>query len=141
MKHPLQDERVKLEVLRQHEQAFWILYFGLFLDLAYRQFILNEPAWRMLDLVSLFFGVIVFLAVKGVTAGLLIDMPSLKSIIPVAVLCTIISVVINLIMNRNNISPFELMIDGIAFFIPFTALFLLMHYISKRKNEKMLKDD
>lgn len=140
MKNQIQDERIIQEARKQNSFGFTILYFGLLLDLLYRQFILLEPIFRYWDLALLFFGVTFYLAAKRVSSGLLTNNFNLRRIVP----SSIIAVVVFLIVNfwwLDNKNPLGLIISGIIFFVGFYAINLLMQYLSCKKNDDMLKDD
>lgn len=66
MKKQLQDERIVQEARQQNSLAFTIMYYGVLVDLLYRQFILLEPVSRYWDLALIFFGVSFFLVIKRI---------------------------------------------------------------------------
>jgi asparagine N-glycosylation enzyme membrane subunit Stt3 len=140
MKRKIQDERIIQEARKQNSLGFTILYFGVLLDLLYRQFILQEPVSRYWDLALLFFGVTFILAVKRVSSGLLTNKLNLRR----NVLSSIIAAVVFSIFNFwwvGNKSAVELIISGIIFCIGFYGINLLMQYFSSKKNDDMLKED
>jgi len=138
MKKPIQDERIIHEARKQNSLGFTILYFGVLLILLYRQFIRQEPISRYWDLALLFWGVTFFMAAKRISAGLLISRPSLKSIVPPSIAATVTFLIVNYWLLGNT-APVEILIGGITFFAGFTAVILLMHHISNKKNDEMLK--
>jgi len=140
MKKQIQDERIIQEARKQNSLGFTILYFGVLLDLLYRQFILQEPISRYWDLALLFFGVTFYLAAKRVSSGLLVNKPNLKSIIPSSIVASVVFSIVNY-WWLGNTSPVELITGGIIFFVGFCAIILLMQYISSKKNDEMLNDD
>jgi hypothetical protein len=140
MKRQIQDERIIQEALKQNSLGFTILYFGVLLDLLYRQFILQEPVSGYWDLALLFFGVTFYLAAKRVSSGLLTNKLNLKSIVPPAIAATAAFFIVEFWWLGHK-SPVELIISGITFFIGFYGINLLMQYLSSKKNDAMLKDD
>ncbi|MDI3481472.1 MAG: hypothetical protein PWQ97_1127 [Tepidanaerobacteraceae bacterium] len=138
MKKQIQDERIIQEARKQNSLGFTILYFGILVILLYRQFILQEPISRYWDLSLLFFGVTFFMAAKRMSAGLLIRKPNLKSIVPSSIASTVVFSIVNY-WWLGKTSPVEVLIEGITFFVVFTAVILLMYYISYKKNDEMLK--
>jgi hypothetical protein len=140
MKRQIQDERIIQEALKQNSLGFTILYFGVLLDLLYRQFILQEPVSGYWDLALLFFGVTFYLAAKRVSSGLLTNKLNLKSIVPPTIAATAAFFIVEFWWLGHK-SPVELIISGITFFIGFYGINLLMQYLSSKKNDAMLKDD
>lgn len=139
MKHPLQDERVIQETREQNSQAFMLLYYALFIDLIYRQFILKEPVST--DLLILFCGVTIFLAAKRAKSGLLPEISHWRSLIAPSICVTIFVIGADYFILNNYTSCFHLIIRGSIFFIVFFGFEILSHYFSTRKNEKILEDD
>lgn len=139
MKKRIQDERIIGEARKQNSLGFTILYFGVLLDLLYRQFILQQPISSYWDLALLFFGVTFYLAAKRISSGLLVNKPNLKSIMPPSIVAAVVFSIVNY-WWLGNTSPVELITDGIVFFVGFCATILLMQYISSKKNDEMLKD-
>jgi len=140
MKKQIQDERIIQEARKQNSLGFTILYFGVLLDLLYRQFILQEPISRYWDLALLFFGVTFYLAAKRVSSGLLANKPNLKPIVPSSIVAAVVFSIVNY-WWLGNTSPVELITGGIIFFVGFCATILLMQYVSSKKNDEMLNDD
>lgn len=140
MTKQIQDERIIQEARKQNSLGFTILYFGVLLDLLYRQFILQEPLSRYWDLALLFFGVSIYLATKRVNSGLLATKPNLKRIIPSSIIAAFVILIINY-WWLGNTSPVELITGSITFFVVFCGINLLMQFISSKKNDDMLKDD
>lgn len=142
MSKTMQDERVVQEVRKQNSVGFAILYFGLLIDLLYRQFYLQEPISRYWDLALLFFGVSFYLTAKRVGSGFLHQGQDNKQIIlkilPVAIVAAVVNGVINGYWLGND-SVVELVVGGIAFFVSFLAIQFLMNYFSKKKNDDLLK--
>lgn len=140
MKNQIQDERIIGEARKQNSLGFTILYFGLLLDLLYRQFILQEDISRYWDIALLFFGTSFFLAAKRVNSGLLTNKLNLKRIVPSSIVSTLVFLAVSFWWLGNK-TPFELTISGIIFFIGFYAINFIMQYISRKRNDDMLKDD
>lgn len=140
MKTQIKDERVTQETWKQNSLAFVILYYGVLLDLLYKQFILQEPITRYWDVALLFFGVSFFLVIKRINSGLLNNKFNLKSVIPSTILATAVFAIINY-WWLGRTSPVELVTNCVGFLITFGATFLLMQYLSNRRNESMLKDE
>ena len=138
MKKRIQDERILQEIHKQNSLGFTILYFGVLLDLLYRQFILQEPVSSYWDIAVLFFGVSFFLAAKRVSSGLLANRPNLKSILPASIVATVVVTIVNY-WYLNTTAPLELIISGIIFFVGFYAINYLMRSISDKKNEQLLE--
>ena len=140
MKRQIQDERIIQEARKQHSLGFTILYFGVLLDLLYRQFILQEPISRYWDLALLFFGVTFILAAKRVRSDLLTDKLNLRRSVPSSIVAAVVFSIVNFWLVSNK-SPIELIISGIIFFIGFYGINLLMQLFSSKKNDDMLKED
>jgi len=140
MKKQIQDERIIQEARKQNSLGFSILYFGVLLDLLYRQFILQEPISRYWDLALLFFGVSFYLAAERVSSGLLTNKLNLRSIVPSSIVAAAVFLIVNFWWLGNK-SPVVLIISGIIFFIGFYTINLLMQYFSSKKNDDMLKDE
>lgn len=139
MKKRLQDERIIQETLKLNSLGFTILYFGILLDLLYRQFILQEHVSKYWDLALLFFGVTFILAVRHVSSGFLTDKLNMRRNIPSSIVAAIVFSVVNYWWVGNK-SAVELIISFIIFFSSFYGINLLMQYFSSKKNENMLKD-
>lgn len=135
MKKQIKDERIIQETLKQNNLGFTILYFGVLLDLLYKQFILQERTW---DLALLFYGVTFFMAAKRVCSGLLTNKFNLKRNIPSSILGAVVFTIVNFWLLGNK-SPMKLIISGVIFFVGFYAINLLFQYFSKKKNDDMLK--
>ncbi len=141
MKKQIQDERVIQEARKQNSLGFTILYYGLLLDLLYRQFILQDPISRYWDLALLFFGVTFYLVGKRINSGLFTSSPKSKSTVLLsASVATVVFLATNYWWLEHTFSV-ELIIGGIIFFVVFNAMQLLMQYISNKKNDEMLDDD
>jgi hypothetical protein len=140
MKNKIQDERIIQEARKQNSFGFTILYFGVLLDLLYRQFILLEPISRYWDIALLFFGVTFYLAFKRVSSGLLTNRVNLSHIIPSSIVATVVFLIVSFWWLDKK-APLELIISGIIFFVGYYAINLLMQYFSRKKNDDMLKDD
>lgn len=140
MKRQIHDERIIEEARKQNSLGFTILYFGLLLDLLYRQFILQEPISRYWDLALLFFGVTFIMAAKRVSSGLLTNKINLKRYVPSAIIAAFVFSIVNFLWFGNK-STAELIISGIIFLFGFYGINLLMEYFSSKKNDDMLKDD
>ena len=139
MKRQIKDERIIQEARKLNSLGFTILYFGILLDLLYRQFILQEHVSKYWDLALLFFGVTFILAVKHINSGLLTDKLNMKRNIPSSIVAAIVFTIVNYWWLGYK-SSFELIISGIIFFVGFYGINLLMQYFSSKKNENMLKD-
>lgn len=139
MKRQIQDERIIQEARKLNSLGFTILYFGILLDLLYRQFILQEHVSKYWDLALLFFGVTFILAVKHINSGLLTDKLNMSRNIPSSIVATIVFTIVNYWWVGYK-SFFQLIINGIIFFVGFYVINLLMQYFSSKKNENMLKD-
>jgi len=137
MKDHIQDERVIQEKRLQRSTAFTILYFGILVALLYRQFILQDPVSSYWDLAILFYGVTFYLAAKNVGSGFFVT--ASKRIIPTSIVAAIVFLFTNY-WWFDRTSPTELIVGGITFFVGFCAFLLLMKYLSKKINEKILKD-
>jgi len=140
MKKQVQDERIIEESRKQNSLGFTILYFGLLLDLLYRQFILMQPISEYWDLALLFFGTAFYLTAKRVGSGLYASNVNLKSIILGSVVATIVNSGVNY-WYLGNTELLELLIGGVTFFVCFISITLLMQYFSQKKNKEILKDD
>jgi cation transport ATPase len=140
MKRQIHDERIIQEARKQNSLGFTILYFGLLLDLLYRQFILQETISRYWDLALLFFGVTFIMAAKRVSSGLLTNKLNLKRYVPSAIIAAFVFSIVNFLWFGNK-STAELIISGIIFLFGFYGINLLMQYFSSKKNDDMLKDD
>lgn len=139
MKRQIQDERIIQEAQKLNSLGFTILYFGILLDLLYRQFILQEHVSKYWDLALLFFGVTFILAVKHINSGLLTDKLNMRRNIPSSIVAAIVFTIVNYWWFGYK-SSFELIISGIIFFVGFYGINLLMQYFSSKKNDNMLKD-
>jgi hypothetical protein len=139
MKRQIQDERIIQEVRKQNSIGFTILYYGILLDLLYRQFILQEHVSEYWDLALLFFGVTFILAVKRISSGLLTNKLNMRRNVPSSIVAAIVFTIVNYWWIGNK-SSVELIISGIIFFVGFYGINLLMQYFSSKKNDNMLKD-
>ncbi len=128
------DERIISESRKQNSVGFLILYFGLLLVLLYRQFIRMQPLEEIWDLHLLFFGVTFFIAFKKVFAGFYIQKSRKLLIVNTAVF----TAVQYFFLNRDKLSG--LILGAFVFFIASIGFELLMRYISKRKNDKLLDE-
>ncbi len=140
MKRRVTDERIIQESHKQNSFGFFLLYTGLLLILIYRQFGLQQSISEHWDLAILFFGVSIFLSVKRVLSG------NYTSNIhhTINIVSTIIASVVFTVITyfaMDNMSTTKLIISGLLFFFGFFAITLLLQYLSKRKNDSMLKDD
>lgn len=140
MRGQIHDERIIQEARKQNSLGFTILYFGLLLDLLYRQFIIQEPISRYWDIALLFFGVTIILAVKRVSSGLLTNKINFKRNIPSAIIAALVFSIVNILWFDNK-STAELIISGLIFLFGFYGINLLMQYFSSKKNDDMLKED
>lgn len=141
MKKEFHDERIIQEARKQNSVGFTILYFGVLLDLLYRQFIIHDPISRYWDLALLFFGVSFYLAFKRVSTGLLTtNKVNWKRIIPSSIVATVVFSLVNC-WYFDKTAPIELMLGAIIFFIGFCGINLLMQYLSCKKNDDILKDE
>ncbi len=138
MREQLQDERIIQETHRQNSVGFAILYFGLLLDLLYRQFILRDPVSQYWDLALLFFGVTFFLAAKRIRTGLLTG--NAGKLIPSVITASVVFLIVNYWWLDNR-EPFPLLISCIIFVVGFYAVNVFMQYLSRKKNEDLLDDD
>lgn len=140
MKRILQDERTIQETYKQNSLGFKLLYFGILLDLLYKQFILQESISAYWDLALLFFGVSFILTVKRIRSGLLTNKLDLKRPILSSIIAAVIFSITNFVWLDNK-SPIKLIISGILFCIVFYGINLLMQYFSSKKNDDMLKEN
>ncbi len=140
MKKKIEDERIIQEAHKQNSLAFSMLYFGVLIDLLYRQFILQETITRYWDLALLFFGVTFYLAAKRVNSGILTSKSNLKVMLPSAIVAAVTFLLVSYWYLGNN-NPIELIIGGTAFFVGVCAINLLMQYISSKKNNEILEDE
>jgi hypothetical protein len=81
----------------------------------------------------------VYLAAKRVISGPHTHKLNFKSIIPQAIIATIVYLMVNY-WYFDNTGIAELTVGGVIFFIVFYAINLLMQHVSSKKNEDMLKD-
>jgi len=140
MKKQIRDERIIQEAYKQNSLGFTILYFGLLLDLLYRQFVLQQPIARYWDLALLFFGVSFILAAKRIRSGLLTNKINFKRNIPSAIIATIVIIIVNY-WYLDNTDPVELIIGAVTFSIVFYGINIFMQYLSSKKNDDLLKED
>lgn len=142
MKRQVQDERIIQEAHKQNSLGFTILYFGLLIDLFYRQFVLQELISRYWDLALLFFGVTFILAVKRVSSGLFTFTSkwNSKRMLWSSIIAAFVFSVVNFLWFGSK-SAAELIVSGVAFFVAFYGINLLMQYFSNKKNDEMLKED
>ena len=140
MEKEIQDERIIQENQRLNSIGFAILYFGLLLDLIYRQFILQEHISGHWDLFLLFIGVSFFLAFKRVGAGLLTYKFNWKRTLLSSGFAAVLVSIFNFWWFDNK-SLIDIFVGGVSFFIGFYGLSLLMQYFSSKKNDDMSKED
>ena len=138
MKKQIKDERIIQEARQQNSMGFAILYFGVLIDLLYRQFILQEPISRYWDLALLFFGVTFYLAAKRVYSGIFTNKPDLSSLLLSSIIATGVFTIVNY-WYLGNTTPVELITGGVIFLLGFYLINLLMQYISSKKNDDLLR--
>lgn len=144
MSNLFRDERIEQEARRQNSRGFALLYYGLLMDLLYRQFLLHEPLARLWDLGLVFFGVTFYMAGQRVLSGIFLNKPRPKFSNKYILLPALIAACTYTAVNRwllGNKSPAELTLQFVLFFIAFSGVMLIMQYIARKKNDDLLKDD
>ena len=118
------------------------MYFGLLMDLLYRQLFLQEPISRCWDLALLFFGVTLILAVKRVSSGLFTFTSkwNSKRMLWSSIIAAFVFLVVDFLWLGSK-SIAELIISSVTFFIAFYGINLLMQCFSRKKNDEMLKEN
>lgn len=139
----IQDERITQEARKQNSIGFTILYYGILIDILYRQFILKQPVASYWDLALLFFGVTLFIAAKRIGSGLLTSQSKnnpIRVVLPSSIAAALAFTGVNYWWLGNK-STLELITGGLVFFAGFFLVNILMRKISNKKNEDLLDDD
>lgn len=143
MKKRIQDERIIHEARKQNSLGFTILYYGLLLDLLYRQFILQEPFEKLWDLALLFFGVTFYLAGKRILTGIAFNASKIintKQLLLSASIASIIFASINYWWIGID-SLKQLLFSSFVFFIIFFLMMFFMRWLTQKKNNEMIDED